>query len=155
MTRKPIIVTITTILAVGLLVGLAYGAGRNTGARNGYGHATTAANRVVARHVQDHRVGPMTRTRMLAWINGWMPDHCCRGVTYGSNHRFPVRHHDTWMSPGYVPASGPSVPSQTPSTGTGSGSVNHYGYGSGDRHHGDHRSYGGSHHDGGWHHDCW
>lgn len=154
MTRKPIIVTITTILAADLLVGLAYGAGRNTGTRAS-GHATVATTRVVAGTTSTHRMGPMTRTRMLAWIDGWMRDHCCRGFVSGWNGRFPAHHHHRWMGPGSVPASGPSAPSQVGPTGSGSGMGTRYGYGFGDHHGTTHHSPGGSHHDGGWHHHCW
>ena len=153
MTRNPIIVTITTIFAVGLLVGLAYGASRNSGPRNGGGHATAAATRVVARGGQVHGVGPLTRTQARSWIDGWMRDHCCGGFGPGWHHRYPVRHGDRMIRPGYVPASGPSAPSQAGPTGSGSGPVSRDG--SGDRYRRAHHAYRGSHHDGGWHHHCW
>ena len=150
MTRKPIIVTITTILAVALLVGFAYGAGHNNGSHmNGNQHARIATTQVAAHRDYGSHAGWMSRTQGRTRMRG----QCC-GYGYGWDARHQGRHHDGWMRNGYMAGSGTAARHHTRSWSAGSRLGSRSGYGYQDHHNGDY-SYSGGYHDGGWDHDCW
>ena len=163
MTRRPIFVAIATILALGLVVGLAYGAGRSTGTRTtGTQHTQYRAigsgsmmPGSFTRHGRDVRravgFGVAFRTQTRGWMHDWMRDHCCDWRHTGNSGygRQGSRQGSMTGTVGF--RNGPVAYSgdrhQTSSTSRSSTSHSYGG-------HQDGHSYGG-HPDGGWHHDCW
>lgn len=154
MTRRPFFVAIATILALGLLMGLAYGAGRSAGMPATETQHTRYQQRgttnVMPGSFTHHRrethrgmgFGVAFRSQTRGWMHDWLRDHCCdqRHAGRAGYGRHSSRQGSTTGTAGF--RNGPIAYS-------------------GDRHQtsGTHRSYGshahGGHHDGGWHHDCW
>ena len=146
MTRRPIFIGIATALALTLMVGLAYGAGRTFGSRSNQaiGHrqvATTQTHRAFADHHREHgsALSPMFMHRMDRWMRDWMRDH-----RWNADHRSMAG--QTRSVAGSPSGAGDYSGGHHRHSYTGIASPVH-------RHMGGHHHEG--HHDGGWGHDCW
>ena len=149
MTRRPIIVTITAIIAVGMLVGFAYAAGRNTGA-TAYRHSGMSRTYVVARGA--HTAGRGTPTQARTWMSRNARPRCCDGATYGQGWHQGRRHH-RWMGGGDPAVSGTATQPHTGGRTGGAPGRRSTGRGAQDHRHTN--RYHGDHLDRGWDHDCW
>ncbi len=98
MTRRPILIGVTAIIALALTAGLAYGAGRVVGTqgRNSHtvGYQRTGTTSVVPASFSNHRsqsfqgsgYGSDFRSQMRGWMQDWMRDHSNYGSWTGTGY---------------------------------------------------------------------
>jgi hypothetical protein len=143
MTRRPIFVAIATILALGLLVGLAYGTGRSSGSRTPIMAQSHDQHMGSAGTPQGTHFGPAFQMQLRTWMHEWMRDHHAdHGWSADGLQGTPLGSHQG-RNRSSGPTSGGGYNTGGHQTNRDHGSRDSgYGYG-----------YGGQH-DGGWNHDC-